>query len=128
MLTTTLQPAAATSAGATSPAVRPPEPPTAPFPPQPPDLWPGPAGGSLSRAQALRWWQAGFQAGSDARLAACAHEHDYQAAAEYWAAVAQYRAERAADQAARRDALLLEVIDVLARAMMGSECRSDQAA
>jgi hypothetical protein len=52
----------------------------------------------MTRAQALRWWRAGYQAGHQAA------GHEQQAAAQH-----------AADQQAKIDALLLETIDVLAR-------------
>ena len=63
----------------------------------------------MNRAHALRWWQAGYQAGHQAA------EHEQQAAARRDHLVASYRAQHAADQQARIDALLLEAIDVLAR-------------
>ncbi len=59
-----------------------------------------PPGPALTRAEALRWWQAGYQAGHQAA------EHEQAAA---------YRAQHAADRQAKIDALLLETIDVLAR-------------
>ena len=55
----------------------------------------------MTRAQALRWWRAGYQAGHQAA------EHEQQAAAR--------RDHLAADQQTKIDALLLETIDVLAR-------------
>jgi hypothetical protein len=63
----------------------------------------------MTRAEALRWWQAGYQAGHQAA------EHEQQAAARWDHLVASYRAQHAADQHARTDTLLLEIIDVLAR-------------
>ena len=63
----------------------------------------------MTRAQALRWWRAGYQAGHQAA------EHEQQAAARWNHLVASFRAQRAADQQARTDALLLEIIDALAR-------------
>ena len=68
-----------------------------------------PPGQAITRAQALRWWQAGYQAGHQAA------EHEQQAAARRDRLAASYRAQHAADQQARIDALLLETIDVLAR-------------
>jgi hypothetical protein len=67
----------------------------------------------MTRAEALRWWRAGYQAGHQAA------EHEQQAAARRDHLVASYRAQHAADQQARIDALLLEIIDVLAR-LLGS--------
>jgi len=55
----------------------------------------------MTRAEALRWWRAGYQAGHQAA------EHEQLAAA--------YRAQQAATRQARIDALLLDTIDVLAR-------------
>ena len=63
----------------------------------------------MTRAEALRWWRAGDQAGHQAA------EHEQQAAARWDHLVASYRAQHAAGQQARIDALLLEVIGVLAR-------------
>ena len=68
-----------------------------------------PPGRAMTRTQALRWWQAGYQAGHQAA------EHEHQAAARRDRLVASYRAQHAADQQARIDALLLETIDALAR-------------
>jgi hypothetical protein len=55
---------------------------------------------TLARAEALRWWRAGYQAGHQAA------EHEQQAAAR--------RDQIAAGRQAEIDALLLETIDVLA--------------
>jgi hypothetical protein len=68
-----------------------------------------PPGRAITRAQALRWWQAGYQAGHQAA------EHEQQAAARRDRLAASYRAQHAVDQQAKIDALLLETIDVLAR-------------
>ena len=68
-----------------------------------------PPGRAITRAQALRWWRAGYQAGHQAA------EHEQHAAARRDHLAASYRAQHAADQQARIDALLLETIDVLAR-------------
>ena len=67
-----------------------------------------PAGRALTRAEALRWWRAGYQAGHQAA------EHEQQAAARWDQLVASYRAQHAADQQAKIDALLLDIIDALA--------------
>ena len=71
----------------------------------------------MTRAEALRWWQAGYQAGHQAA------EHEQQAAARWDHLVASYRAQHAADQQARTDTLLLEIIDVLTR-LLGSHDNS----
>jgi hypothetical protein len=63
----------------------------------------------MNRAEALHWWQAGYQAGHHAA------EHQQRATARWDRLVASYRAQHAADQQAKIDALLLEAIDVLAR-------------
>ena len=60
-----------------------------------------------ARAEALRWWRAGYQAGHQAA------EHE-QAAARWHHLVASYRAQHAAGQQAKTDALLLDIIDALA--------------
>ena len=63
----------------------------------------------MTRAEALRWWRAGYQAGHQAA------EHEQQATARWDRLAASYRTQHAADQQAKIDALLLETIDVLAR-------------
>ncbi len=68
-----------------------------------------PSARAMTRAEALRWWRAGYQAGHQAA------EHEPQAAARWDHLVASYRAQHAADRQAKLDALLLETIDVLAR-------------
>jgi hypothetical protein len=67
----------------------------------------------MNRAEALRWWQAGYQAGHHAA------EHEQQAAARWDRLVTSYHAQHAADQQAKINALLLELIDVLARLLNG---------
>jgi len=67
----------------------------------------------MTRAEALRWWRAGYQAGHQAA------GHEQQAAAWWDHLAASHRAQHAADQQARIDTLLLEIIDVLAR-LLGS--------
>jgi len=67
----------------------------------------------MNRAEALRWWQAGYQAGHHAA------EHEQRAAARWDQLAASYRAQHAADRQAKIDALLLETIDVLARLLNG---------
>ena len=68
-----------------------------------------PSGRAMTRAEALRWWRAGYEAGHQAA------EHKQQASARWDRLVASFRAQHAADQQARIDVLLLEIIDVLAR-------------
>jgi hypothetical protein len=84
-----------------SPATDPPPPPPASTPP--PRSVP-----AMNRAEALRWWRAGYQAGRQA----AGHEH--QAAARWERLVASYHAQHAASQQAKLDALLLETIAALA--------------
>ena len=67
-----------------------------------------PSGRAMTRAEALRWWRAGYEAGRQTA------GHAQQASARWDRLVASYRAQHAADQQARIDALLLEVIDALA--------------
>ncbi len=86
--------------------------PSSPATDQPPRTDPQPPARSLTRAEALRWWRAGYEAGRQAT------EHE-QAAARWRRLVASYRAQHAADQQAKINALLLELIDVLAR-LLGS--------
>ena len=63
---------------------------------------------AMNRAEALRWWRAGYQAGRQAA------EHEHQAAARWERLVASYHAQHAASQQAKLDALLLETIAALA--------------
>ena len=84
-----------------SPATNPPW--HASTPPAPPRSAP-----AMNRAEALRWWRAGYQAGRQAA------EHEYQAAARWERLVASYHAQHAASQQAKLDALLLETIAALA--------------
>ncbi len=67
-----------------------------------------PTAPAITRADALRWWRAGYEAGRQAA------EHEHHAAARWDRLVATYRAQRAADQQARLDALLQEAIAALA--------------
>jgi hypothetical protein len=62
----------------------------------------------MTRAEALRWWRAGYQAGRQAA------EHEHQALAQWDRLVASFHAQHAADQQAELDALLLETIATLA--------------
>ena len=59
-----------------------------------------PSGQAITRAEALHWWRAGYQAGHQAA------GHEQQAAAR--------RNQAAASRQAKIDALLLETIDALA--------------
>ena len=68
-----------------------------------------PSGQAITRAEALHWWRAGYQAGHQAA------EHEQHAAARWDRLVASYHAQHDTDQQAKTDALLLELIDVLAR-------------
>ncbi len=79
---------------------------TDPAPParQPPARQPG----AITRAEALRWWRAGYEAGRQA----AGHEH--HAAAHWDRHVGTFNAQRAAGQQARLDALLQETIAALA--------------
>jgi hypothetical protein len=70
---------------------------------------------TVTRAEALRWWQAGYQAGRQAA------EHEHQAQAHRDRLVASFRAQRAADQQAKLDALLLETIAALAGLFSGPD-------
>ena len=67
---------------------------------------PAPPHQAVTRAAALRWWRAG-----SGRQAA---EHEHQALAHWDRLVASFHAQRAADQQAKLDALLLEAIAALA--------------
>ena len=63
---------------------------------------------AITRAEALRWWRAGYQAGHQAA------EHEQQAAARWDHLAGSYRAQHDADQQDKINALLLDVIDVIA--------------
>ena len=65
----------------------------------------------MTRAEALRWWRR--------RRPGQAAEHEQQATARWDQLVASYRTQHAADQQVKINALLLELIDVLAR-LLGS--------
>ncbi len=65
-------------------------------------------GPALTRAQALHWWRAGYEAGHQAA------EHEQQASAQWDKLIASYRTQLAAQQQAKTDALLLDLIDALA--------------
>jgi hypothetical protein len=67
-----------------------------------------PATRAMTRAEALRWWRAGYQAGHQAA------EHEQQAAARWDRLVASFRTQHAADRQTKIDALLLDTIDALA--------------
>ena len=67
-----------------------------------------PASRAITRAEALRWWRAGYQAGHQAA------EHKQQAAAQLDRLAGSFRAQHAADQQASINALPLDIIDALA--------------
>ena len=62
---------------------------------------------AATRAAALRWWRAGYEAGRQAA------RHEHQTLAQRDRLIASFHAQRAADQQAELDALLLEAIDAL---------------
>ena len=68
---------------------------------------------AVTRAEALRWWRAGYQAGRQAA------EHEHQA--QWDRLIASLHAQRAADQQAELDALLLEAIAALAGLFNGPD-------
>jgi hypothetical protein len=70
---------------------------------------------AVTRAEALRWWHAGYQVGRQAV------EHEYQAQAHRDRLVASFHAQPAADQQAKLDALLLEAIAALAGLFSGPD-------
>ena len=76
--------------------------------PSSPATDPQPPARAMTRAEALRWWRAGYQAGHQAA------EHEQQAAARWDKLVTSYRAQHAAGQQTKTDALLLDIIDALA--------------
>ena len=69
----------------------------------------------MSRAGDLDLWRAGYEAGYTAAV----RDHGRRAHDEHAQAVADFHRHRQADQQARTDALLLEVIHALADAMLG---------
>ncbi len=74
----------------------------------------------MTRAEQLHWWRQGYEAGLAVR--------DRQALDEHQAAVAEFHAERQADQQATLGALVAEAVDVLARAMLGEPGSGENAA
>jgi hypothetical protein len=70
-----------------------------------------PAASAITRAEALRWWRAGYQAGHQAA------EHERQAAT--------CRDQAAASRQAKIDALLLETIDALASLFTSHDGNTD---
>ena len=68
----------------------------------------------MTRAEQLDWYRRGFADG----LAAGTRERRAFAEAEHQIACAEFREQRRADRQAVTDALILEAIDVLARAML----------
>jgi hypothetical protein len=68
---------------------------------------------TVTRAEALRWWRAGYQADRQAA--------EHQAQAHRDRLVASFHAQRAADQQAKLDALLLETIAALAGLFSGPD-------
>lgn len=73
----------------------------------------------MNRAEQLHWWRQGYDAG----LAA----GNRQQLGEHQAAIAEFRAQREADEEAAIGALIAEVVDVLARAL-GEPSRREDAA
>ena len=78
----------------------------------------------MTRADQLDWWRQGYQAG----LAAGNRERQDQAEADHHNAITEFRAQRQHDQQAVTDALILDVIDVLACAMLGAGHATEGAA
>ena len=70
---------------------------------------------AVTRAAALRWWRAGYEAGRQAA------EHEHQALAQRDRLIASFHAQRAADQQAKLDALLTEAIAALADLLSGPD-------
>ncbi len=69
----------------------------------------------MTRAEQLRWWRAGYDAGQAARI------DDRRQLAELAQAVREFDAYRRAERQAAIDRLLGEVIGVLATAMLGEQ-------
>jgi hypothetical protein len=88
-------------------------------PPSSPATDPQPPGRAITRAEALRWWRAGYEAGRQAA------EREQQAAARQERIAASYRAQHAADRQAKIDALLLETIDALASLFTSNDGNTD---
>jgi hypothetical protein len=70
---------------------------------------------AATRAAALRWWRAGYEAGRQAA------KHEQQALAQWDRHIASFHAQRAAGQQAELDALLLEAIAALAGLFSGPD-------
>jgi hypothetical protein len=69
----------------------------------------------VTRAEALHWWRAGYQAGRQAA------EHEHQAQARRDRLITSYHAQRTAGQQAKLNALLLEAIAALAGLFNGPD-------
>ena len=76
----------------------------------------------MTRAEQLHWWRQGYDAG----LAAGSRQREKQE--HYDQAVADFREQHAADRDAVTGALILDAVDVLARAMLGSGAAAEPAA
>ena len=69
----------------------------------------------MTRDEQLSIWRAGFDAG----LAVGRRQRHDRELAHHLAAIAEFREQRRADQQAKVDALVLEAVDALAKAMLG---------
>lgn len=83
----------------------------------------------MTRDEALRWYREGYTAGlAEGKrqhqaddLAADVYDH-LSAVDNHMAAVATFHGQRRADEQAVIGALIAEVVDLLARAMLGDPC------
>jgi hypothetical protein len=69
----------------------------------------------MTREEALHWWRQGYESG----ILAAQRATDTRGGADHTIAIREFHATCRADQQAKADALLLEAMGVLARAMLG---------
>jgi len=77
----------------------------------------------VTRADQLHWWQQGYEIGFAAGLRQQAQQEDLGA---YRLAVAEFRDRRQADRQAVIDALLLDVVDILSKALFGNRNQPEE--
>ena len=77
----------------------------------------------MTRADQLRWWQYGYETGFAAGLRKQAHRENL---VTYQLAAAEFRDRHHADRQAVIDALLLDVIDILSKALSGNRNQPEE--
>jgi hypothetical protein len=77
----------------------------------------------VTRAEQLHWWRQGYETGYAAGLRQQTHQEDL---GTYQLAVAEFRDRRQADRQAVIGALLLDLIDVLSKALLGNRHQPEE--